>query len=417
MSRNRSSLSLASLPLVLTLCFACQPEGRPPVGASVEQALTAKPMADKVRLGRHLFFDTNLSEPRGQACATCHGPTSGFTGPSSSVNATTAVYPGAVPTRFGNRKPPTAAYAASADVFALDEGTGTFSGGNFWDGRATGEALGDPTADQAMGPFLNPLEQNNPDAATVVHKVCTASYAPLFLKVWGSDACADVTRAFAFVALSIAAYEGSREVSAFSSRFDAWMVGRTTFSPQELRGWTLFKVKAKCVLCHPPPLFTDFTYDNIGAPPNPANPFYSDPVGAGWVDPGLGGFLATRPEWGSLALANLGKQKVPTLRNVDARPNASFVKAYMHNGFFKSLKAVVHFYNTRDVLPACAEGAASVAGRDCWPGAELPLNVNNDEMGNLGLTSGEEDDLVAFLKTLSDGYGQGHGRSEDHAEP
>src|SRR5664279_4845631 len=111
------------------------------------------------------------------------------------------------------------------------------------------------------------------------------------------------------------------------------------------------------------PLFTDFTFDNLGVPKNPENPFYKmdkvflpdgspiNPLGAAWIDPGLGGFLANQPngEWQTLADKNMGKFKVPTLRNVDKRPDNGFIKAYMHNGVFKSLKEVVHFYNTRDI--------------------------------------------------------------------
>ena len=408
MSRNRIG---GLVPLLAgVLIAACQPETGPEAVRSVASALTARPPTDTVRLGRELFFDTSLS---GQACATCHGPAAGYTGPSSQVNATTVVYSGAIHARFGNRKPPTAAYAASADLFALDVASSTFSGGNFWDGRATGEKLGNPAADQAQGPFLNPLEQNNPDAATVVRKVCTGSYAPRFREVWGGDACADVARAYDFIALSIAAFEASDEVSAFSSKFDAWVSGRAALSARERRGLTLFKVKARCALCHPPPLFTDFTFVNIGVPRNPSNPFYGEldvnPAGSNWVDPGLGGFLATQPNWAAFASANIGKLKVPTLRNVDARPTSSFVKAYTHNGFFKSLKSIVHFYNTRDVLPVCGASAAGVIGETCWPPPETRQNINHVETGNLGLTSAEEDDLVAFLETLSDGYHRDRG--------
>jgi cytochrome c peroxidase len=89
-------------------------------------------------------------------------------------------------------------------------------------------------------------------------------------------------------------------------------------------------------------------------------------------------------------MPELGKHKVPTLRNVDKRPSPDVVKAYGHNGFFKSLEEITHFYNTRDVEP--------------WAPPEIPENVNSDELGNLGLTAGEEADIVAFLKTLSDGF-------------
>ena len=80
---------------------------------------------------------------------------------------------------------------------------------------------------------------------------------------------------------------------------------------------------------------------------------------------------------------------MPTLRNVDARPSASFVKAYGHNGYFKSLEEIVHFYNTRDV-----PGAG-------WPAPEYAANMTS-EVGNLGLTPAEEEAIAAFLKTLTD---------------
>jgi cytochrome c peroxidase len=91
-----------------------------------------------------------------------------------------------------------------------------------------------------------------------------------------------------------------------------------------------------------------------------------------------------------MANENMGKFKVPTLRNVDKRPGNSFKKAYGHNGVFKSLKEVVHFYNTRDVKD--------------WAEPEVAENINEDELGNLGLTDKEEDAIIAFMKTLSDGY-------------
>ena len=105
-----------------------------------------------------------------------------------------------------------------------------------------------------------------------------------------------------------------------------------------------------------PPNFTDFTYDNLGVPRNPLNPFYNEtewnPAGAAWVDTGLGGFLKTAGYSGDVYMAGWGKHKVPTLRNVDLRPANHFIKAYAHNGYFKSLEEIVHFYNTRDVSGA-----------------------------------------------------------------
>ena len=130
------------------------------------------------KLGQSLFFDTNLSDPVGQSCAVCHGPTVGWTGPDQVINAGGAVYEGAVPGRFGNRKPPASAYAGDSPILYYD-GT-KWVGGMFWDGRATGWTLGDPLAEQALGPFLNPAEQNNASPQVVIDKVLASSYADLF---------------------------------------------------------------------------------------------------------------------------------------------------------------------------------------------------------------------------------------------
>ncbi len=204
------------------------------------------------------------------------------------------------------------------------------------------------------------------------------------------------------LALSIAAYEASPEVNAFSSKYD---LGRLT--KEERRGFALFQGKGQCKACHTSsgrqPLFTDYTFDNLGLPKNPENPVYT--VNPAFVDPGLGGFLATRADWAGFAAENMGKHKVPTLRNV-ALGEDTIVKAYGHNGYFKSLWGIVHFYNTRDVLPTCpgdyTEEQALAA--NCWPAPEVPENVNTAELGNLRLTFDEEMAIVAFLRTLSDGW-------------
>ena len=170
----------------------------------------------------------------------------------------------------------------------------------------------------------------------------------------------------------------------------------------------LFQGKGKCAACHtlrgPGSLFTDYTYDNLGLPKNPENPIYRRPTRPSSIL-GLGGFLATRADYAAYAEANMGKHKVPTLRNV-GQGLAGIVKAYGHNGYFKTLEGIVHFYNTRDVKPVCPGDyteAEALAAR-CWPAPEVADNVNTAELGNLGLTPAEEAAIVAFLKTLSDGY-------------
>jgi cytochrome c peroxidase len=347
-------------------------------------------------LGKALFFDMNLSLNSNQSCAACHAPGVGWTGPDSTINAAGAVYEGSIPDAFGDRKPPTAAYAGDSPVLYYDAKAGVWVGGMFWDGRATGWTLGDPLAEQALGPFLNPKEQALPDAAAVITLVNASSYAVLFGELCPGT---DTTELYNCIGRAIAAYERSSEVNPFTSKYDHWLKGKAKLTAQEHLGRALFQGKAKCSACHiirgKQPLFTDFTYDNLGTPKNPENPAtIADPT---WADPGLGGFLMNAGYDYAVYELEWGKQKVPTLRNVDLRTSAGFVKAYGHNGYFKSLEEIVHFYNTRDVP---GEGWNGVP----WPAPEVAENMNTAEMGDLGLSPREEAAIVAFMKTLSDGY-------------
>ena len=406
-------------------------------------ALAAKPspLTPLEQLGKALFFDKISSPAASVSCASCHAPSTGWTGPIAGNNLHGAVYRGAVPTRFGDRKPPSSAYASFSPVFHFE--AGEFVGGNFWDGRATGERLGSPTAEQALGPPLNPVEQNMPSKQAVCEHVARSKYAGLFEQVWGtgsldcSAAGADAT--YDKFGLSIGAYEASAEVNPFSSKFDTyWKTCLAAGNSEEACGLAegehavldpqgilserefdgLIEFGEYCSGCHishesgpggAPPLFTDFRFDNIGVPKNPENPFYDmdkvylddgspiNPLGKDYIDYGLGSFLRSRPEWAQLAAKNDGKFRTPTVRNVDLRPGKGFPKAYMHNGVFKSLEEVVHFYNTRDV-----PGAG-------WAPPEVPVNVNVElfegkPLGNFELDAEAEAAIVAFLKTLSDGY-------------
>src|SRR5664280_1527996 len=387
--------ALALFVLIFIVVSSCNKTSESP-----DDTLRPANFTDKQWLGKQLFFDTNLSEPAGLACAGCHGSQVGWTGPDEGTNLGGAAYEGAFKGRFGNSKPPSIAYGGDSPILHLDTTNG-WTGGMFWDGRATGLTLGDPLAEQAMGPFLNPLEQNNASASVVVDKVKQSQYANLFMTVWGTHAFDDTEKAFQMIGRSIADYERSAEVSPYNSRFDTSIGTGNGLTAQETLGLSLFNGKAKCASSHTSTidsasgkvLFTDFTYNNLGVPKNPMNPFYSElavnPLGASWVDLGLGGYLKSAGDNVSVYEPELGKFKVPTLRNVDKRPSAGFVKAYGHNGYFKSLEEIVHFYNTRDV-----PGAG-------WPVAEYAANMNS-EVGNLGLTATEEEAIVAFLKTLTD---------------
>ena len=216
-----------------------------------------------------------------------------------------------------------------------------------------------------------------------------------------------------------------------TSKFDAYLAGTATLTAAELRGYNLFRGKAKCNQCHrdggpgEEPLFTDFTASNIGTPANPRLPYYKEdepdlgyvanPNGSSYVDTGVAGFLTSEhllsqpsiadARWVPLAPQTRGRFQVPTLRNVDQRPDPGFVKAYTHNGYFTSLKAIVHFYNTRDVLPRCRPNDPG-EGTTCWPAPESTENMNTKRVGRLGLSDEEENALVSFMQTLTDGFMQ-----------
>ncbi|MGB3146337.1 MAG: cytochrome c peroxidase, partial [Paracoccaceae bacterium] len=317
-----------------------------------------------------------------------------------------------------------------------------FAGGAFFDGRATGHQLGLPLADQALGPFVNPVEMALPHAVCVVQRACAASYAGAMKNIWGPEICAlpvatdltadcrnpdakitiedkaleeRVNSAYRAIALSIAAYEGSAEVNRFAAPIDRYLAGKAPLGAAAERGLALFNGKAGCSACHSlaigpegsGPLLTDFTYSNLGVPKNPANPWYEqqkfNPEGAEWIDRGLGATLGKDPVYVAYAAENMGAQKVPTLRNLTKRITPDTERAYMHNGYFKTLEGLVHFLNSRDRLPRCQEALteAEALAAACWPAPEVEATMTR-QIGDLGLSPEEEAELVAFLRTLDD---------------
>src|SRR6266852_3407486 len=141
-------------------------------------------------LGKVMLYDKHLSVNRNEACAFCHMPQTGFTGPVSELNATTGSYPGSVRTRFSDRKPQTHSYAPLSPVLHFNQARGDLVGGNFWDMRATGRRLGNPAAEQAQGPFINPVEMALPDPTCAVYRASQRPYRALFEGVWGAQAFA-----------------------------------------------------------------------------------------------------------------------------------------------------------------------------------------------------------------------------------
>jgi cytochrome c peroxidase len=417
------------------------------------------------QLGQAIFFDKNLSNPPGVSCATCHSPDTGFSNANSYINDKFGTVPGAIPTRFGNRKPMTISYAwfTPAGPTFWRRRQNAWEGGFFSDGRA------DSLQDQASVPMTNPNEMDNtlhglPSPDLVVKKVTAASYANLFNSAFGAGSLAKPSATiFQMIRDSLTEFEKSRDVSPFSSKYDAYVDGETQLTDSELAGLRLFTgsvtgrpggtpnyKSAQCVTCHQisdaisgrRDFFTNWTFANIGVPKNSRNPYYQqtnsaadpqgfNPAGDRYVDLGLGAILY--PERG-LPPGNLGpgsdgrgdflecngEFRVPSLRNVDKRPDPYFVKCYMHNGVFRSLKEVVHFYNTRNLtnrneILDLTRSTNTANGHPLWPPPEFASTITlqnptgrpnsaTARVGNLGLTDEEENDLVAFLQTLSDGY-------------
>ncbi len=375
-------------------------------------------------LGEKLFTDINLSINNNQSCESCHSlsttrvptevkpgvfklrkqPASGFVEPNNVLTGS-AVASGSIDRAVGSVNPPSIGYTAFSPTFHWDGEL--FIGGLFWNGRA------ENLIEQAKAPFLNPLEMAMPDQWSVVERLKTKrGYRLLFRHVYGinlkyiQQGDEQVETAFNAIAQAIASFERSARFNRFDSKFDYEAAGITTYNEAEQRGADLFDGVAQCGLCHStegidgehsPALLTDFSYDNLGVPPNPQIP------GKPAFDPGLLNnphLLAVRGEVSAIEEVE-GRHKVMSLRNIALTP------PYMHNGVFKTLEEVVHFYNTRDVLAQCSAPSDATNpgfGLDCWPKGEFHNTRNTAELGNLGLSPQDEADLTAYLKTFTDNY-------------
>jgi len=413
-------------------------------------------------LGQTLVFDKTLSAHKNEACAFCHTPAAGFGDGVTAFTPAAGIFPGTVTTRAGYRTPPALSYSAFAPVLRLVAGPGggppLFVGGTFWDDRATGLVTGVPAADQAAGPLTNPLEMGFADQACAIRRIALSPYAAQFTAAWGKASLAitwpadtdkicavanaggadqtpvalstadraQVATTIAEIGLTIAAYETSTLASPFTSKFDAVQAGTARFTTDEAAGFALFTGQGHCAACHvpgPPPgggtgpaLFTDFSSRNDGIPHNTEVPYLTETkadahgyvanaAGTAFIDEGIGAFLASTADanttWQAQAANFTGTFQVPTLRNVAALASTGGTRTYMHNGFFSSLALIVHFYNTRDVLPTCT--STKGVGITCWPAPEVAAHESHI-IGNLGLSAAQEAQIVTFLGTLTDGY-------------
>jgi cytochrome c peroxidase len=351
-------------------------------------------------LGRKLFLDPSLSASGQMSCATCHDPAHAH----AQSSTTSVQFGGANLDVPGFRSVPSLRYMANSAFFFDKEGTPT--AGFNRDGRASS------LLEQAERPFLAAHEMANGDAATVVAKLRIATYAEDFRVLFGDNVFDDADGAFLRARFALEAYEKSApELQPFDSKYDLFLHGKVKLSDAELRGFALFNRpdKGGCAGCHPsmrssdgaPPLFTDYTYDNLGIPRNAAIAANAD---AAYFDLGLCG-----PERVDLVDHTdlCGAFKVPTLRNVATR------KVFFHNGLFTSLRDAVKFYVRRDTnadefYPV--DGNNIVQKFDDLPVAmhgnvnttEVPYDRHPGEAPRLDDT--EIDDLVMFLATLTDGY-------------
>ncbi|GHA45910.1 cytochrome-c peroxidase [Photobacterium aphoticum] len=434
-------------------------------------------------MGKRLFFE-DISVNNNMSCSTCHTGSTGGTNNDSQTNLTDVAVTGSDGILVGTLKPPTNQYAQFHNDEGKIEGLSNFDpncpafggpapcGGAFWNGRAEGDMIEGyhkieifaqlrgkyddmyrkylgPLADQAhASPFTNPVEQAKPTKKSVCEQVSKTQWGPqLYNYAFGTALrCGDVhvDKVFARFALAIAAWQMSADNNRFDSKRDVALKNDADglfplddFTAEENRGHDLFygvfsattrPPGARCFFCHQSgndqgvgafERYTNDRYFNIGVPRNFEIPNSPE------ADVGL--FATTSQE------AHRGEHKVPTLRNVDKRPHPSFVKAYTHNGWFKSLEELIHFYNSSTPMTPAQETACAAATSDeermavstacffgktqcadetltsseamaanCWPVPEVDQNVARFGVGDLRLTAQDEADVVAYLKTLSD---------------
>lgn len=405
---HRAATILLFLLSVVASSTSIAQQTRPP-NRNTTTAPAAPVLTRIESLGQRLFTDRNLSEPAGTACISCHSANTGF---ANNHGSGIGVALGSKPSSLGLRNAMNNAYQRSIPAFIFQSNGTQWKpiGGHFWDGRADTLAL------QALGPLLAPLEMNNADAASVVRKVAAAPYANLMREEFGALIFEQTDLAFQKIGAAIAAFENTRGLQSFSSKYDAVLQGQASFNASESRGQALFvnPNKGNCIACHSinlasknpqEHLFSDFSYHALAIPRNKAIP---QNASASFFDLGLCGPVRDQATLSASLPAGVkleslcGKFRTPSLRNVGLR------MAFMHNGFFKDLREVLAFYASRDIDPRRWYGAAGVA--DDMPAA-YRANIVNDRLP-FGLKPGtppafsaaEAADLMAFLRTLNDGF-------------
>jgi cytochrome c peroxidase len=400
----------------------------------------AGPLSAMAQLGRLLFFDAGLSSSKKLSCASCHSPEHAY-GPPSDLPA---VMGGPHLSRQGVRAVPSLMYLERQPNFSIGpdneeaenvnlaqlaalgrhavrvqktapQANRTAAnmvpqGGLFWDGRA------DTLQDQALVPLLNPLEMDGGSIEQVVGKLRQAPYARRFVQLFGASVFDNPRLAVAEALFAVGRYQIEEpSFHPYSSKFDDWLEGKARLSPSELRGYRLFNDpdKVNCGGCHSdrpspgglPPLFTDHQFEALGVPRNAALVVNRNP---GYFDLGICGpyrsDMANETQYCGLFMT-------PTLRNVATR------QVFFHNGVFHTLRQVLDFYDFRDtepqkIYPRAANGSAKTFN-DLPPRYRANVDVAdppfNRKPGDApAMSPQDEEDIIAFLKTLTDGHAPQH---------
>ena len=372
------------------------------------------PAVELAMLGRALFFDPGLSASGSLSCASCHDPRRAYGPPASGVPAA-----GKDGAQRGFRSAPSLRYLQNVPPFtehmheaegddSIDQGP---AGGRTWDGRAQS------AHEQALLPLLSPSEMASGSADDLAGKLRRASYAQRMRDAFGAHVLDDTAFAVNAALLALEVFQQQpEEFYPYSSKYDAFLRGRVALTRAEARGLAAFNdpTRGNCASCHPSairsgafPAFTDFGYVALGVPRNRALPENRDPR---FFDLGLCGparaDLTDRARY-------CGMFRTPSLRNVALR------RSFFHNGALRSLDQVVDFYAERDLVPErwyprAADGL--LRKFDDLP-RQYAGNVNTEppfdrQPGDRpALSRSERADIVAFLRTLTDGFQGGAAKS------
>jgi cytochrome c peroxidase len=399
------------------------------------------PLSAMAQLGQRLFFDPSLSSSGRLACASCHSPEHAYGPPGEQP----VMDGGPALSRQGQRAVPSLMYLERQPNFSVgpdDEENESVNlaqlaaqsfnapraqktaqdiaqtaanlvpqGGLFWDGRV------DTLQAQALFPLLSPLEMDGGSIEAVAARLRNAPYAQQFIRLFGPSVFDSPRIAVAEALFAVARYQIEEpSFHPYSSKYDAWLEGKARLSQAELRGYLLFNdpKKADCAGCHLdqpspdglPPLFTDHQFEALGVPRNMALAAERDPD---YFDLGICGpvrsDMADQTQYCGMFLT-------PTLRNVATR------RVFFHNGVYHSLRQVMDFYNLRDTDPAAIyptgpDGKVKKFN-DIPPRYRANVDTTDPPLDRtLGDQPANTDrdlqDIIAFLKTLTDGYVPGSG--------